>query len=85
MKFYGCSEAGQVATRHTAHTEEWTCFEGITLRQDIQGTWAMGEAVGPDTRLNDVIELETPSRFLLHGRTLPISSMLRVSAARSPT
>ncbi len=30
-EIYGCSEAGQIAARRTAVTEEWRCLDGITL------------------------------------------------------
>ena len=38
FEIYGCSEAGQIAARRTALTEEWRCLDGITLRQDTAGT-----------------------------------------------
>jgi acyl-coenzyme A synthetase/AMP-(fatty) acid ligase len=68
-EIYGCSEAGQVAQRRTAANEEWRCFQGIALRQDDSGTWAKGAPIPAETLLNDVIELRSSSRFLLHGRT----------------
>lgn len=68
LEIYGCSEAGQLAVRHTAKTSEWRCIDGVTLRQDEQGTWASGEAVETPTLLQDFIELSAPDRFLLHGR-----------------
>lgn len=68
LEIYGCSEAGQLAARRTAKTSEWRCIDGVTLRQDEQGTWASGEAVETPTLLQDFIELSAPDRFLLHGR-----------------
>jgi acyl-coenzyme A synthetase/AMP-(fatty) acid ligase len=68
LEIYGCSEAGQLAVRHTAKTSEWRCIDGVALRQDEQGTWASGEAVETPTLLQDFIELAAPDRFLLHGR-----------------
>ncbi|MDB5406490.1 MAG: beta-hydroxyacyl-ACP dehydratase [Rhodospirillales bacterium] len=67
-EIYGCSEAGQVAVRRTAATDEWQCIEGITLRQDGEDTWASGAAVPRTTLLGDIIELRSSERFLLHGR-----------------
>jgi acyl-coenzyme A synthetase/AMP-(fatty) acid ligase len=70
QEIYGCTEAGQVAVRRTAATPLWTCFEGTSLRQDHDGTWASGPLTSTiETRLSDVIEMQGPSRFLLHGRT----------------
>ena len=36
---YGCTEAGQVATRCTVETPEWQTLDGIVLREDELGTW----------------------------------------------
>ena len=68
-EIYGCSEAGQLATRRTALDEEWQCLPGVELRQDAQGTWAAGPMVAGPTLLPDAIELRSAGRFLLSGRT----------------
>jgi acyl-coenzyme A synthetase/AMP-(fatty) acid ligase len=70
FEIYGCSEVGQVAGRWTTATAEWRCFRGMRLGEDARGTWVSGELVaGEPMLLNDVIELNAPDRFLLHGRT----------------
>jgi acyl-coenzyme A synthetase/AMP-(fatty) acid ligase len=79
-EIYGCSEAGQVAMRRTAETDEWHCFDGITLRQDARGTWAVCEGVADDIFLNDVIELQGPEHFLLHGR---MTDMVNIAGKRT--
>ncbi len=79
-EIYGCSEAGQIAARRTALTEEWHCLDGIALRQDAAGTWASGPPIAVETRLPDVIELRDPTRFLLHGR---IADMVNVAGKRT--
>jgi acyl-coenzyme A synthetase/AMP-(fatty) acid ligase len=68
LEIYGCSEAGQIATRRTAQTAQWRCLDGVVLRQDEQGTWASGAPVETETLLHDVIELAGGERFLLQGR-----------------
>jgi acyl-coenzyme A synthetase/AMP-(fatty) acid ligase len=68
-EIYGCTEAGQVATRRTVETADWRAFPGISLRQDEQGTWVSGGHVESEVLLADVIELRDATRFLLHGRT----------------
>jgi len=68
-EIYGCSEAGQLAVRHTARGGEWQALDGVVLRQDAHGTWASGAPVQQEALLNDVIEITGPGRFLLHGRT----------------
>lgn len=79
-EIYGCSEAGQVATRRTAETAEWRCLDGIALRQDERGSWAGGAAVEVETLLNDVIELTGPDRFLLHGR---LADLVNIAGKRT--
>jgi acyl-coenzyme A synthetase/AMP-(fatty) acid ligase len=79
-EIYGCSEAGQIAARRTALTEEWRCLDGITLHQDATGIWASGEPIPVETLLPDVIELHDPTRFRLHGR---IADMVNVAGKRT--
>ncbi|HUN49205.1 MAG TPA: AMP-binding protein [Stellaceae bacterium] len=68
LEIYGCSEAGQLATRRTAERQEWQGLDGVALRQDNDGTWAGGSIVEAPTLLQDFIELARDGRFLLHGR-----------------
>jgi acyl-coenzyme A synthetase/AMP-(fatty) acid ligase len=80
LEIYGCSEAGQIATRRTAQESLWHCLEGISLHQDDQGTWAEGEPIETATLLHDVIELDGPTRFRLHGRT---ADLVNIAGKRS--
>ena len=68
-EIYGCTEAGQVATRRTVESNEWRALAGVTLRTDRKGTWVKGGHVPGEVLLADVIELRGRSKFLLHGRT----------------
>lgn len=79
-EIYGCSEAGQLALRRTAVAAEWQCLDGVSLRQDGQGTWASGAPVETETLLNDVIELTASGRFLLHGR---MADLVNVAGKRT--
>jgi acyl-coenzyme A synthetase/AMP-(fatty) acid ligase len=79
-EIYGCSEAGQLATRRTVVGEEWRCLDGITLREDAGGTIAAGAPIDTETRLSDVIELRDPERFLLHGR---IADLVNIAGKRT--
>lgn len=67
-EIYGCTEAGQVATRRTVETPEWETLPGMRLRQDERGTWVQGGHVCDEILLNDMIEARGRGRFLLHGR-----------------
>ena len=68
-EIYGCTEAGQLATRRTTETAEWRLFPGIEMRQDSSGTWVRGSHARAEFLLGDVVEMLGPGRFLLHGRT----------------
>lgn len=67
-EIYGCTEAGQIATRRTVEGAEWQTLPGIRLTQDERGTWVSGGHVHEKVLLNDMIELKQRDRFLLHGR-----------------
>lgn len=79
-EIYGCTETGQLATRHTVRSPEWQAFPGIRLRQDEKGTWACGGHVTDETLLHDMIELKGRDRFLLHGRN---ADMVNVAGKRT--
>lgn len=68
-EIYGCTEAGQVATRRTVEAEEWRTLKDLVLRTDARGTWVKGGHVEAEVLLADVIELLGGSEFRLHGRT----------------
>jgi len=68
MEIYGCTEAGQVATRRTALETEWECLDGVELSQDEHGTWAQGAAVEGRALLHDDIELRGGAKFRLDER-----------------
>jgi acyl-coenzyme A synthetase/AMP-(fatty) acid ligase len=68
-EIYGCTEAGQLATRRTTETPEWQLLPGFAMRQDEKGTWIKGRHQRSEFVLSDVIELVGRNGFLLHGRT----------------
>jgi acyl-coenzyme A synthetase/AMP-(fatty) acid ligase len=74
-EIYGCTEAGQVATRRTVETAEWRPHGGVALRQDERGTWVSGGHVETESLLADVIELRGRDGFLLHGRTADLVNL----------
>ena len=81
FEIYGCSEAGQVATRRTALGTEWDCFDGLHLTQDGDATFAEGALVaGQRIRLNDIITLIDPAHFQLQGRA---NDMINVAGKRA--
>lgn len=78
LEIYGCTEAGQVATRRTTATEVWTTFGALRLvRGDTPHGGDAADApvvvsgghVEAPTPLADVIELVDDRRFRLLGRS----------------
>jgi acyl-coenzyme A synthetase/AMP-(fatty) acid ligase len=69
LEIYGCTEAGQIASRRPTQTVEWSLFPQFRLRQDARGTWVQGGHARAELLLADVIELRDGQRFVLHGRT----------------
>jgi acyl-coenzyme A synthetase/AMP-(fatty) acid ligase len=68
-EIYGCTEAGQVATRRPAESQEWRPLPGVALFESKEGTWVKGGHIEKEVLLGDVIELCGRNAFLLHGRT----------------
>ena len=69
-EIYGCTEAGQVATRRPTASPEWLALPGLRVWNDGAQAKCQGGHVDEDTPLMDVIEpLGDGTRFLLHGRT----------------
>jgi acyl-coenzyme A synthetase/AMP-(fatty) acid ligase len=80
VEIYGCTEAGQVATRRTVSELQWRCFDGVGLGRDDQGTWASGPSVQGKTLLHDVIERTGTTTFVLNGRS---ADMVDVAGKRT--
>ena len=79
MEIYGCSEAGQLATRHTTAGAVWRCLDGFRLYHDAAGCWAAGPAEA-DVLLADQIEPSGDAGFILNGR---ITDLVNVAGKRS--
>jgi acyl-coenzyme A synthetase/AMP-(fatty) acid ligase len=80
MEIYGCTEAGQVATRRTTEGPEWRTFPGVVLSGDGEQSWVSGGHVPEPTRLADVLEVLEPTRFRLLGRS---NDLINVAGKRS--
>ncbi len=79
-EIYGCTEAGQVASRRTVAGAHWRALREVALHQDANGTWVSGGHVEKPVLLGDVIELRDPNTFLLHGRT---ADLVNIAGKRS--
>ena len=69
LEIYGSTETGQLATRRTSETYEWTLFDGIQISQKEDLFFASGDQIEGTVEINDRLELKTDS-FILHGRTV---------------
>jgi acyl-coenzyme A synthetase/AMP-(fatty) acid ligase len=69
MEIYGCTEAGQVASRRTTEGPEWHTYDGLVLSGDGDRTQVQGGHVPEPTLLADVLEVLDPHTFRLLGRS----------------
>ena len=72
FEIYGCTEAGQVATRRTTRSQEWELLPGLSLHSEEHGIRVSGGHVESGVLLGDVIDTTGPSTFVLHGRTADV-------------
>jgi acyl-coenzyme A synthetase/AMP-(fatty) acid ligase len=80
MEIYGCTEAGQVATRRSTAGPEWTCFRGLQMSGDGAEAVVSGGHVPEPTPLADVLEVLSPTSFRLLGRA---NDLINVAGKRS--
>jgi acyl-coenzyme A synthetase/AMP-(fatty) acid ligase len=69
LEIYGCTETGQLATRRSAQTAVWHAFDGIKLTEQSGNPFASGQQIEGVIQINDVLELHSEEKFVLHGRT----------------
>jgi len=80
MEIYGCTEAGQVASRRPTAGIEWHTYEGLALSGDGDQTVVQGGHVPQATTLADVIEVIDATTFRLLGRS---NDLINVAGKRS--
>ncbi|NMM10268.1 MAG: acyl-CoA synthetase [Polaromonas sp.] len=80
LEIYGSTETGQIASRRTTETAEWTLFPEVKLRAEQGRVWASGGHIEQALPLADELELVTAERFLLHGRT---ADLINIAGKRS--
>ena len=80
VEIYGCTEAGQVATRRTTAGPEWRTFDGLRLAGDGAAVVVSGGHVAEPTPLADVLEVTGEQTFRLLGRT---NDLVNVAGKRS--
>ena len=88
VEIYGCTEAGQVATRRTVSSEVWHTFDPLVIRRDSPGAdpaqpaqfIVQGGHVEQPTALPDVLQLDDARHFRLLGRA---NDLIHVAGRRS--
>lgn len=85
-EIYGCTEAGQVASRRSTAGPQWQTLPGLVMRNDERGTWVSGGHVDGEILLGDVIELAAhepagaATLFELRGRN---ADMINIAGKRT--
>ena len=80
MEIYGCTEAGQVASRRTTDGPEWQVYDGLMLSGDGAHTRVQGGHVPEPTPLADVLEVLDAQTFRLLGRS---NDLINIAGKRS--
>ena len=65
---YGFTEAGSLATRRTVDENTWYVLDGITLHQESAGCSIYAPYFREPVSFPDLVSLQGPHRFVLHGR-----------------
>jgi acyl-coenzyme A synthetase/AMP-(fatty) acid ligase len=80
VEIYGCTEAGQVASRRTTDGPEWRTLGAVVLSGDADATIASGGHVPQATPLADVLEVIDGETFRLLGRS---NDLVNIAGKRS--
>jgi acyl-coenzyme A synthetase/AMP-(fatty) acid ligase len=80
QEIYGCTEAGQIATRFPTDGPQWHLYPGIRFETQEDRTWATGGHVEGRVPLGDLIEIAGEDRFLLRGRS---TDLVNIAGKRS--
>jgi acyl-coenzyme A synthetase/AMP-(fatty) acid ligase len=80
LEIYGCTEAGQLATRRAVEGPEWTAFPGVSIVRAQEGFRVRGGHVPGEVMLDDVLELKSRRRFVWLGRS---GDMINIAGKRA--
>jgi acyl-coenzyme A synthetase/AMP-(fatty) acid ligase len=79
-EIYGCTEAGVMARRRTAHDEMWDAFPGGAVVHTETGVQYRAPQLPDPVPLQDLIESVSNTRFALRGRA---ADMIKVAGKRT--
>ncbi len=80
MEIYGCTEAGQIATRQTTQGPTWLTYGDVAISGDGEHPVADGGHVPQPTALADVLEIVDATHFRLLGRS---NDLINIAGKRS--
>ena len=80
LEIYGCTEAGQVASRRTTEGAEWHTYDGLAISGDGAEAVVQGGHVPQPTLLADVLEVVDAQTFRLLGRS---NDLINIAGKRS--
>ncbi len=80
IEIYGCTEAGQLASRRTTQGQTWTTLGEVRINQDGDTFVAHGGHVFAPTPLADILALHNDREFGLLGRA---NDLIHVAGKRS--
>jgi acyl-coenzyme A synthetase/AMP-(fatty) acid ligase len=80
MEIYGCTEAGQVASRRSTEGAEWQLYDGLRMSGDGAEVVVEGGHVPQPTLLADVLEVIGAHHFRLLGRS---NDLINIAGKRS--
>jgi acyl-coenzyme A synthetase/AMP-(fatty) acid ligase len=78
-EIYGCTEAGSMASRRATETDFWLTYPGAWVEPLEMGAIYHGRHLPGPVSLQDILELESPRRFRLIGRS---ADLVKVAGKR---
>ena len=79
FEIFGCTEAGSMASRRTVESDYWFTYPGAWVEPLAAGAVYHGGHLSEPVQLQDILELESPHRFRLIGRS---ADMVKVAGKR---
>ncbi|MEO8062556.1 MAG: AMP-binding protein [Pseudomonadota bacterium] len=79
FEIYGCTEAGSMATRRTAHEEIWTPYPELNFSVSDGATAVRAGHLSGEVAVGDRVELAPDGRFTLLGRD---ADMIKIGGRR---
>lgn len=79
FEIYGCTEAGSMATRRTAHEEIWTPYPDLEFSAHDGATRVRAAHLSGEVPVGDRVEIAPDGRFTLLGRD---ADMIKIGGRR---